>query len=462
VNEDEIQTRLLDSAPKIALSSVELYVIAGPDRGLVRRLEPGRVRVGTAAGNHVILTDSTVSRLHCEIQVRPGGLRLLDLESTNGTFVNGVRVHDVELTPGSTVSVASTVLRLETVDEPTFVDVSPIDRFGDLIGHSIEMRLIYAVLDRVAPTNATILVQGETGTGKEAVARAIHEASRRADGPFVTVDCGAIAENLMESELFGHVRGAFSGAVQERKGLFEEADGGTLFLDEIGELPIALQPKLLRALELREIRRVGGNAARRVDVRVVAATNRSLAHAVNEGAFREDLYYRLAVLEVNLPPLRARREDISLLAQHFYERFAGSDARLPDSLLDAMMRRAWPGNVRELRNFVERSVSLGWSGGAGSRTSGEPPPAALEALVTTDVPLKVARARWTEQFEVLYVTALLRRTQGNVTRAAELAGVNRRSLQRLMLDHGIRSADGRMFDDEGEEGEEGSDQNRPR
>jgi transcriptional regulator with GAF, ATPase, and Fis domain len=241
--------------------------------------------------------------------------------------------------------------------------------------------------------------------------------------------------------LFGHVRGAFSGAHVDRPGLFEQADGGTLFLDEIGELPLALQPKLLRALETREVRRVGSNQPRKVDARVLAATNRLLARGVNEGTFREDLYYRLAVVEISLPALRARREDIPMLAQHFYTSFSGSHEPLPPELIATMMARAWPGNVRELRNFVERSVSLGWSASAVEATPereiGVPP--GLEALVPADLPLKEARDVWTGYFERLYVSAVLRRTGGNVTRAAELAQITRRSLQRLMAQQGIRS-----------------------
>jgi DNA-binding NtrC family response regulator len=250
----------------------------------------------------------------------------------------------------------------------------------------------------------------------------------------VVVDCGAIAENLIESELFGHVRGAFSGAVNDRRGLVEEADGGTLFLDEIGELPPSLQPRLLRVIETLEVRRVGANTSRRVDVRVVAATNRSLAQRVNEGSFREDLYYRLAVVELRLPPLRARREDIPLLAQHFFRRYAGDREPVPPELLSSLASRAWPGNVRELRNYVERSVSLGVAAASGSG----PPAAAAEPTVPIHLPLKDARAAWTEQFELIYVKALLAKTEGNVTRAAELAGINRRSLQRLIASLGIR------------------------
>jgi two-component system response regulator GlrR len=268
----------------------------------------------------------------------------------------------------------------------------------------------------------------------------VHETSRRAAGPFVAVNCGAIAENLIESELFGHVRGAFTGATTNRRGIFEEAEGGTLFLDEIGELPLSLQPKLLRVLEEREVRPVGSNTARPVDVRVIAATNRPLARAVNDGSFREDLYYRLAVLEIALPPLRERKDDLAFLANHFYASVTGAPAHLPPDVLASIQGRSWPGNVRELRNFVERSAILGWG-------TSEPGPAAgfastaLETFASADLPLKEARERCLAQFEALYVTALLRRTSGNVTRAAELAGVSRRYLHRLISERGVRDAD---------------------
>lgn len=442
VDESDLKTRLLSRPPTAVFKAVDLYILAGPDRGAHHRIGAGKVRVGTASRCEVRLSDPTVSRLHCEIDVQKSGFRVTDLDSTNGTFIDGVRIFSAELAAAGTVAVGGTHLRLELADEPVHVALSRADRFGGVLGGSPEMRRIYAILERVAPTEATILVQGETGTGKEAVAQAVHAASDRSAGPFVAVDCGAIAENLIESELFGHVRGAFSGAVQDRAGLFEQANGGTLFLDEIGELPLSLQPKLLRVLETREVRRVGASVAKRIDVRVLAATNRMLARGVNEGTFREDLYYRLAVLEIVLPPLRARREDIAMLALHFYETFSGRSDPLAPELVTSLMSRGWPGNVRELRNFVERSVSLGWTGPRdGASEIAAPIPLQLEALVGSDLPLKEARERWTGELEKHYLAALLKKTNGNVTRAAELAGVTRRQLQRLMVEHGMRSGD---------------------
>jgi transcriptional regulator with PAS, ATPase and Fis domain len=237
--------------------------------------------------------------------------------------------------------------------------MSEASELGELKGTSPEMRQVYAILERTAPTDSTVLIQGETGAGKDVAARSLHQTSKRRAGPFVPIDCGAIPENLIESELFGHVRGAFSGASADRIGVFEEADGGTLFLDEIGEMPVSVQPKLLRALETKSVRPVGSNSARPIDVRIVAATNRSLAECVNDGTFREDLYYRLAVIEVTLPPLRHRRADIAMLARHFHQKLDPDGKDLPEAFVELLTRRSWPGNVRELRNYIERCWSLG-------------------------------------------------------------------------------------------------------
>jgi transcriptional regulator with PAS, ATPase and Fis domain len=439
--EFEGPTSVIGRSKQLEIPSVLLEVVSGPDRGKRVAVDRGAARIGTAEGTTLRLSDPTVSRMHCEIQVAPDRLRLVDAGSTNGTFVDGRRVFDIELGPGTLLSVGGSTVRVDLGGGPTVIELSSRDRFGEVHGGSSAMRRIYAVLEKAAATDATVLITGETGTGKEMVARALHDESSRAAGPFVTIDCGAIPENLIESELFGHVRGAFSGAVADRKGVFEEADGGTVFFDEIGELPVSMQPKLLRALEARQVRRVGHNQARHVDTRVIAATNRSLARSVNSGAFREDLYYRLAVIEIELPPLRARREDIPSLAAHFIERFTGKAEPLAPALLSNLLVRDWPGNVRELRNFIERCVSLGWPDATAPITVpslGELPPG-LSAIVPVHLPLKEARLVWGEQFESIYVRAILEKTNGNVTRAAQLAGVSRRLFQRTMARAGIRS-----------------------
>jgi DNA-binding NtrC family response regulator len=438
-----VSTQLHDvRRSQVTLRSAEIFVVEGPDRGIRLALNPLTVRVGTGEGCHLRLTDPTVSRLHFQLSPRSDGLRLTDVGSTNGTLVEGVRVRDADLLAGATLRIGATVLRIEFGSEPLCVDVSSNENFGSLLGAGIEMRRLYTVLERTAPTQATVLIQGETGTGKELVARELHKHSRRSSGPFVAVDCGAIAPNVIESELFGHTRGAFSGAVSERRGLVEEAHGGTLFLDEVGELPLNLQAKLLRVLETREVRRVGANSARAVDIRLVAATNRMLAQSVNEGSFREDLYYRLAVVEVQLPPLRLRREDLPLLADHFYRRLSDDAGPIPEELVGALMTRSWPGNVRELRNFIERCVTLGITtpGSTGSRESSPLSQDRLDATLplNLNVPLKESRDEALERLEHIYAQSVLRRSEGNVTRAAELAGVSRRFMQRLIARLGIR------------------------
>jgi transcriptional regulator with PAS, ATPase and Fis domain len=443
--EQDDTTRVAPPSRELRIWSVDLIVIEGPSRGERTTVSGGGAKVGSAPGNALTLADPTVSRVHCELQVRRDTITLRDFGSTNGTIASGVRVRDADIAPGTIVRVGASAFRVDVGDEPAFVEIADREAFGELVGRSLEMRRVYAILERVAATDATVLVQGETGTGKDVLARSLHAASPRASGPFVAVDCGAIPENLVESELFGHVRGAFTGAQNDRKGVFEEAHGGTLFLDEIGEMPIAMQPKLLRAIESRTIRRVGSSVAKPVDVRIVAATNRPLARAVNEGLFREDLYYRLAVVEIELPPLRARPDDIPLLARHFYRRLAGAGAELPSEFTARLVGRGWPGNVRELRNVIERSVSLGLIAEATRPPRSVPlsglAPASIESVVALHLPLKEARQAWTESFESVYVRTLLRELGGNVTHAAERAGVSRRFLQRLVARLGIKPSE---------------------
>jgi DNA-binding NtrC family response regulator len=433
----DAETKLRERGPRLpeSLAALDLSVVVGPDRGArVAVRQP--VRVGTAEGNDLRLTDPTVSRVHVAVVPHAEGVRIRDLGSTNGTFVDGVRVRDGYIGPGNLVRLGDSTLRAEQAQEPLQIELSPHDRLGELVGGSPAMRRVYAMIERVGPTNTTVLVQGETGTGKELVARAVHDRSPRRAGRFLAIDCGAIPETLIESELFGHVRGAFSGAVGDRVGAFEEADGGTLFFDEVGELTAPMQRKLLRALESREIRRVGESRERKVDVRVIAATHRPLAIATNEGLFREDLYFRLAVVTIELPPLRARREDIAVIAQHFLDRLTGGTERVTPELAAALVGRSWSGNVRELRNFLERRVSLG------VRPAPPPPavaPSADTSWVRVDLPFKEAQANVLERFEATYLRALLERSENNVTRAAQLAGVSRRFMQRRMIELGLRA-----------------------
>ena len=444
--EQDVTSRVAP-AHTIRIWSVALAVVDGPSRGARAQVGSEIARIGTADGNDLVLADRTVSRFHCEVVLRGEAIVIRDCGSTNGTLIDGVRIREAEIPPGTLVRIGGSAFRVELGEEPAFVEVSAQTAFGELVGASVEIRRVYAILERLARTDATVLVQGETGTGKDVLARSLHAASRRADRPFVAVDCGAIPEHLVESELFGHVKGAFTGATADRRGVFEEADGGTLFLDEIGEMPLALQPKLLRAIESRSIRRVGGTGARTVDVRIIAATNRSLASSINDGSFREDLYYRLAVVELRLPPLRARRDDIPVLAAYFFRTFAGDGAALPTEFVAGLVGRGWPGNVRELRNYIERSVSLGTIAPRAPAPPGAPltarapdpvSPDSIESFVALHLPLKEARRAWTKSFELVYVRTMLKLVGGNVTRAAERAGVSRRFLQRMVARLGIK------------------------
>ncbi|MGF1466659.1 MAG: sigma 54-interacting transcriptional regulator [Sandaracinaceae bacterium] len=413
-----------------------------------------RVRVGSRGGADIEVDDPKVSRLHLELRIDEHGYRLTDLGSTNGTFVDGVRALDVYLRPEARIRVGDSELRLRPLDREVEVPLADGDRFGPLLGRSVAMREVFALLARAARSDATILVEGESGTGKELVAEAVHAASPRAGGPFVVFDCAAIPADLLESELFGHERGAFTGATTRRLGRLEEADGGTLFLDELGELPLELQPKLLRALERREVRRLGGTTSRTVDVRLVAATNRDLAQAVNQGAFREDLYYRLAVVRVVLPPLRERPDDIPLLVEHLIgralphdpERAADLVASLSAPNLARLKAHPWPGNVRELANLIERTLVL--SGGddpvslepptlRGEAAAGpaEPPAGGVESEVDLDRPFSALKQEVVARFEAAYLRRQLARFDGNFSRAAAASSLDRMYFKRLLRKH---------------------------
>lgn len=409
--------------------------------------------LGSAEGCDLRLSDDAVSRRHCRISPDPvGGYAIEDLGSTNGTFVNGVRVARAFLPPDAELQLGSTRLVFAPADGSREICQSASESFGRAIGRSAAMRRVFWAAETYAPTDATVMLSGETGTGKEVMAEEIHLHGPRRGGPFLVLDCAALARELVESELFGHVKGAFTGATRDREGIFEAARGGTVFLDEIGDLPPDLQPKLLRVLEKREVRRVGSNEARPVDVRVICATNKRLDEEVNAGRFREDLFYRLSVVLIEMPPLRERPEDIEPLVRAFASRLHGGDpdaglSRLEESL-PALRRHQWPGNVRELRNLVDRAffapgrpVDLAAGLALGRRARGAADSAAAAGAAPDGGPprpFKEEKARLLGDFERRYFAALLERNGGNVSRSAREAGIERAYLQRLVRKFGLR------------------------
>jgi transcriptional regulator with GAF, ATPase, and Fis domain len=441
-NEDvEIATRSVEA--RGASSGMHAVVLSGGAKGTVRPLGD-KLRVGKAPDNDLVLPDDTVSRHHCVLSPGPAGIHVRDLESTNGTKVQGARVTEAVVQAGTVLKVGEVEVMLRPSARSAEVMPSDKTSFGGAIGRSLAMRTIFGVLERIAPTEATVLLEGETGTGKDVLARAICAESPRAARPFVVVDCGAVSYSLIESELFGHERGAFTGAVAARQGAFELADGGTVFLDEIGELPLDVQPKLLRVLETRELRRVGGSRTLKIDVRVIAATKRNLKLEVEAGKFREDLYFRLAVVPVTVPPLRARRDDIPALIEHIL-RASGGAMTVSQDTLQSLVAHDWPGNVRELRNVLERSVYMARAvgeteiglvslpvpvGGAGDALQFEPGRSYRET-----------RARYEADFERRYVKWLLGRHGGNVSAAARDAKMDRKHLYDMAKKHGLRGAD---------------------
>jgi DNA-binding NtrC family response regulator len=404
--------------------------------------------VGAQAGCDLQLSDRQVSGHHFEILFERGGYCLRDLDSTNGTYVSGHRVKEVYLNPGTTIYLGETRLRFEPLEESAAIELSASDRFGEMVGTSPVMRALFAQLERVAPTDASVLVTGETGTGKELIAEAIHSQSPRASGPFVVVDCGSIPTNLIGSELFGHEKGAFTGATSAHAGAFEQASGGTVFLDELGELPLEQQVALLGVLERRSVRRIGGRRAIPVDIRVVAATNRDLAKEMNRGTFRSDLYYRLAVLRVHLPPLRERREDIPFLAQHFLSLLPG-EHRVSNKLLENLSKQPFPGNVRELRNLIERSVILADSGLHSEELdnpseSPEPSdPDVVHFQVNEEVAYRAAKSQLMLELERRYLRRLLDRHDGNISKAARAAGLDRMTVHKMLQRTGLAERYGR-------------------
>lgn len=459
----------------------KLVILEGDDKGKEVEITKQRITGGRSIICDLVLGDKAVSGSHFEIVVRDDGYHLRDLQSRNGVYVGDLRVKDVFLRPGVTFRLGHTIIQFQALSDHVEIELSKRDRFDDIIGGSASMREVFAQLEKIAPSELTVLVTGETGTGKERVARAIHNASKRANKPFVVLDCGSIPKELIESTLFGHEKGSFTGAMNQHIGCFEQAHGGTIFLDEIGELDISLQPKLLRVLEQREIKRVGGDKTVKIDVRVIAATNRDLRDEVNRGTFREDLYFRLSVVHVELPPLRDRKDDIVILANHFLREVAARRAVnltfSPDSIA-ALQSHNWPGNVREMRNVVERAAALsdgpaitradllfGRDQGpsvvaahdlaaagahaarrAAAELAGVSPPGDAPAtfdpnFLRPGLNFKVAKQVVVDAFEIAYLQQLVSRHDNNITRSAQEAGLTRYHLRELLKRHGLKTID---------------------
>ena len=429
-----------DGREPAAVAAYVLRVVDGPDTGatlVVDAARPTRLLIGKSQACDLRLADAQVSRRHCAVEATSRGMRVVDLGSTNGTWAGRTAITEAYVAGGDWIRIGSTTIAVEASADAQPTVLSPDMRFGRLVGASPEMRKLYPLCQRLADSDVPVVIEGETGTGKELLAEALHEQGPRAQGPFVVFDCTAVPPTLVESHLFGHEKGAFTTAVASRKGVFEQAHGGTLLIDEIGDLDAALQPKLLRALERGEIQRVGGDRWIKADVRVLAATRRDLDAEVQAGRFREDLYYRLAVARFELPPLRSRQGDVGLLVRHFWRKLDVHDQALPDDVLARFEAYSWPGNVRELRNAVARRLALGDlapAPGAGGRPSAPPPPSTptssgddfVDAVLERDLPLPRARQEVVDEFERRYVARVLDKHGGNVTRAANASGIARR------------------------------------
>ncbi len=425
------------------LASLVVRVVGGPDRGRELEAERDVVNVGTARDNDLVVTDPTVSRYHVELKLAGGRVAVRDQGSTNGTQVGGVRIEQGAVEAGTILTLGSTQVRVEagrTVEQALHTE----DDLHGIRGSSPAIRRLMQQITQVAGTNASVLILGETGTGKELVARAIHLESQRAGRPFEIVDCGALLPTLVASELFGHEKGAFTGATGRHVGAFERANTGTISLDEIGELSADLQVRLLGVLERRAFRRVGGNTPIDVDVRVVAATHRDLRRWVNSGRFRQDLYYRLAVARLNVPSLRERPEDIPLLIEHFLEAMGVTDpvgALIPSDVMQTLLDYDWPGNVRELRNFVESVIAFGEPPSLGTEPTEEHAAGAEEVgpSIWSFTPegllaqsYSQARETVLRDFQRFYLRRIVEAADGNVSKAAQIGRMNRPHLVQLL------------------------------
>jgi DNA-binding NtrC family response regulator len=401
------------------------------------------VTIGAEATCDVVLVDAAVSRRHVKIAPAAAGFSVTDLGSRNGTWLDGARIETAIVPPGSMLRVGHTIVEILPAEEMLGIPPSARTSFGAMLGSSDAMRRVFALLERASTSDVPVLLLGESGTGKELAARAVHEASRRKEGAFIVFDCGAASESLVESALFGHKRGAFTGAHADQPGAFALAHGGTLFLDEIGDLPLALQPKLLRMLEMGEIMPLGARKSERFDVRFVAATHRDLPSEVVRGTFRADLYYRLAVVETHLPPLRQRPEDIPEIVRAMLRAQGKENVVVAGKGLDRLLAHAWPGNVRELRNVVARAAALAPPNATFDEMPivlrADPQTGETRAGARADRPYHEAKDALLATFDREYCTDLLERAGGNVSEAARIAGVERKYLYKILERAGLRS-----------------------
>jgi two-component system, NtrC family, response regulator HydG len=447
---EDVQTETVVSSREEVATEEGTFTISvtdGPDKG--KRLTfdasaPSRILVGQSPACELRLTDREASRRHAALEIVAGGIRVTDLSSTNGTYVDRVRVYEALLEGGEMVRVGATTLAIDLESERVRAAVPVAEQFGPVLGRSLEMRRLYPLCARLARANVPLIIEGETGTGKEVLAEALHQQGPRAKQPFVVFDCTTAPPTLVESELFGHERGAFTGAVTTRIGVFEQAHGGTLLIDEIGDLDLPLQAKLLRALERGEIRRVGGDKWIKVDVRVLSATRRDLDREVAAGRFRDDLFHRLAVARIELPPLRRRRGDVALLANAIWAELGGVPDELPREVLSRWEEETWPGNIRELRNAVARQLALGELADAaflmrtheGDGTDDAPSSHAtggdaVDRVLDAALPFVEARARLVAEFERRYVERVMQVNEGDLVKAAAASGVGQRYFQML-------------------------------
>jgi DNA-binding NtrC family response regulator len=424
-----------------------ITAVSGPSTGRGLAMTSALATVGRHPSNDLVLDDPRASGVHLELRRVDDRIHIRDPGSTNGTFIGPHRIVEAELAPGAEITVGSSALRVDVDERATTARRSTAGSFGELVGESPEMLELFATLERIAPKELTVLLQGETGTGKEEVARAIHARSPRGAAPFVVIDATSLPESLAESLLFGHERGAFTGADQRRAGLFEAAQGGTVFLDEIGELPPAIQSKFLRVLERHEVTRVGGTTAVNVDVRVVAATHRDLRYEIEAGRFREDLFFRLCQIRLVLPPLRDRPADVKLLCTKILAQTAGAGTppAIEPAALAHLEAQRWPGNVRELRNVLARAAALATGPairradvageGFGFRGTREE-----RSALDVSGPFAGAKERAIERFESTYLAALMKRCAGNLSRAAREADLARHHLRDLLKKRGLYGA----------------------